>query len=424
MVPGQKIYEGVTVNELVDPMRITFPPLGDLGIVEDLPKFDVLGHYKLPKEVKFCKRCVVSNQRPRIRFDAEGVCSACRFAERKNTRFDWKEREKKLRDLLDRHRRKDGRWDVVVPSSGGKDSTNVAWHLKYTYGMNPLLVTWAPHSYTHVGWRNFLRLIHAGFDCIWGMPNGKLHRLLTRLSLIYMGDCFQPFIYGQKAFPMRIAVNYKIPLVMYGEDGEVEYGGYAGDTAEYEGRATHNVSTDMIKNYFSGILPEDFAKYGIDERDLHFYKAPTEEEAAEVGLENHFFGYYRKWIPQENYYLASEKTGLEPEPDGRSEGTYSKYASLDDRIAGFHHYFAYIKFGLGRCTWDAAHEIRDGHITREEGVALVRRFDGEFPAKHFQHFLEYVDLTEEYFWKVVDRFRSDHIWEQVNGEWRLRHQVT
>jgi len=136
-----------------------------------------------------------------------------------------------------------------------------------------------------------------------------------------------------------------------------------------------------------------------------------------------FYGYYNKWIPQENYYYAARETGFEANPDGRSEGTYSKYASLDDRIDGIHYYMSFIKFGIGRATSDAAHEIRDGHITRDEAVALVRRYDGEFPGKYFQDFLSFTGLTEERFWEVVESFRLPHIWEKVKGEWRLRRRV-
>jgi N-acetyl sugar amidotransferase len=382
-------------------------------------KKSLISKYNLPEKVKFCTKCVISNQRPRITFDENGVCSACRFAEKKKI-IDWDQREKELRVLCDKYRRNDGYWDVVVPASGGKDSIRVAHMLKTKYNMKPLTVTWAPHIYTDVGWRNMQHMIHSGLDNILGTPNGKVHRVLTKLATEKLGDPFQPFIYGQKAFPMQTAVKYKIPLVMYGENGEVEYGG---DDKNAD-KPTHNVSTDMIKHYFSGISPEDWAKYGVDKNDLQYYYPPTEEEVASIGMENHFFSYYKKWVPQENYYYSVENTGFEPEPDGRSEGTYSKYASLDDRLAGYHNYFAYIKFGLGRATSDAAHEIRDGHITREEGVALVRKFDGELPRKHFKEFLEYIDITEEKWWGIVDSYRSEHLWEKVDGKWKLRNPVS
>ena len=381
-------------------------------------KFNVQKFYNLPEKVIHCSKCVVSNQRPRITFDENNVCSACNFAEKKNN-TDWKLREKELEDLLNRHRRKDGYWDVVVPCSGGKDSVYVAHILKEKYNMNPLTATWAPMLYTDVGWRNLHHMIDSGIDNILGTPDGKTHRILTKLSLEIMGDVFQPFIYGQKGFPMAVAINYKIPLVMYGENGEVEYGG----DSKNADVPTHNVTDDMTKHYFSGIHPEDFEKYGIDKKKLNYYYPPKEEVAKEVGLENHFFSYYKKWIPQENYYYAVENCGFEPEPDGRSEGTYSKYASLDDKLAGYHNYFAWLKFGHGRATSDAAHEVRDGHITREEAVALVKKYDGELPKKHFKEFLSYVDMTEEEFFKVCDRFRAEHLWEMKGNQWALKKPV-
>jgi hypothetical protein len=179
----------------------------------------------------------------------------------------------------------------------------------------------------------------------------------------------------------------------------------------------------MINHYFSGVPPEEWVKYGISKSDLEYYLPPSQSQVDSLGMENHFMGYYKKWIPQENYYYAVENIGFEPEPDGRSEGTYSKYASLDDKLAGYHNYFAYLKFGLGRATSDAAHEIRDGHISREEAVALVRKFDGELPRKHLKEFLEYVQLTEKDFWKIADAHRTEHLWHKVGDEWQLKYPV-
>jgi N-acetyl sugar amidotransferase len=381
---------------------------------------DLISIYGLPVEVKYCTRCVISNQRPRITFDEQGVCSACRYAERKHNQIDWKTRELQLVDLLDKHRRNDGTHDVIVPCSGGKDSAWVAHQLKYKYNMNPLTVTWAPHVYSEIGWQNLQNFIESGFDNVLGSANGRIHRQLTRLAFEHLGDPFQPFIYGQKAFPMRIATKFNIPLIMYGENGEVEYGG----DSKNENNPQHDLSDDLIKHYFSGIGPMKWTEYAIPKEDLLVYMPPPLEEMQKTGVECHFMGYYRKWTPQENYYYAAEHTGFISNPDGRSEGTYSKYASLDDRLDGFHYYLAFIKFGIGRATSDAAHEIRDGHLTRDEGVALVRRFDGEFPKKHFHTFLNYTGLTEEKFEQVIDSFRSPHLWEKVDGEWKLRHKVS
>lgn len=382
-----------------------------------MKKRDVIGQYKLPREVKYCKKCTVSNQRPRIAFDEHGVCSACNFAEFKRSKIDWAERERELVELCNRFRKNNGEYDVIVPCSGGKDGGFVAHQLKYKYGMNPLTVTWAPLKATEIGRRNLDAFIGSGFDNILGTPNGKVTRKLTNLAFTHLGDPFQPFIYGQTNFPMHMAVKHNVSLIMYGENGEVEYGGDMKNAF----RPTREIH-DHDKHYFSGLPPEFWVEHGVSENDLRPFMAPRYEDIVKNKTEIHFLGYYKFWDPQENFYYCQEHTGFTPNTE-RSEGTYSKYASLDDRIDGYHYYLGYIKFGIGRTTSDTAHEIRDGKITREEGIALVKRYDGEFPKKYFQEFLEYCDITEAQFNEVVDSWRSDHIWEQVDGVWRLKYPV-
>ena len=180
---------------------------------------------------------------------------------------------------------------------------------------------------------------------------------------------------------------------------------------------------EEIRFWLSGKLVSEWLGRGFTEKDLHFYMLPSVDERMSANIERHFFSYYKKWVPQEHYYYAVEHTSFQAN-SGRSEGTYSKYASLDDRLDGFHFYMAFIKFGIGRATSDAAHEIRDGHLTREEGVALVRKYDGEFPAQYFQEFLKYCDFSENEFWDIVDSWRSPHIWAGGSGEWALKTQVS
>jgi N-acetyl sugar amidotransferase len=380
-----------------------------------MEKRDLIKMYHLPEKVVFCKKCTVSNQRPRITFDEHGVCSACNFAEFKRSKIDWAQREKELLELCDRFRKGDGSYDVIVPCSGGKDGSFVAHQLKYKYGMNPLAVTWAPLKATEIGRRNLDAFIRSGFDSILGTPNGIVTRKLTELSFRHLGDPFQPFIYGQTNFPLHMAVQHGVPLVMYGENGEVEYGGDMRNAF----RPTREIQ-DHDKHYFSGLPPEFWEKYGIGLADLKPFMAPSYDSIKANKTEIHFLGYYKFWDPQENYYYCREHTGFEPNPE-RSEGTYSKYASLDDQLDGYHYYLSYIKFGIGRTTSDAAHEIRDSKITREEGCALVERYDGEFPRKYFQEFLDYCRITEEEFNEVIDSWRSDHLWERGNDGWRLKH---
>ena len=378
---------------------------------------DVQSMYNLPTEVKFCKRCTISNQRPRITFDENGVCSACNFSDHKKT-LDWSLREKELQDLCDKHRRSDGSYDVVVPCSGGKDGSFTAHMLKYKYKMNPLTVTWAPHIYTDIGRRNLDNFINiGGFDHILGSVNGSMHRKMSQLAFLHMGDNFQPFVYGQTNFPLKMAVQHNISLIMYGENGEVEYGG----DMQNAYKPTRDIK-DHDGHYFSGKPPEFWEQHGVNKSDLHPYMPPSYESTINNKTEIHFMGYYHFWDPQENYYYSIEHTGFEANPE-RTEGTYSKYASLDDRTDGQHHYLSYIKFGIGRATSDSAHEIRDGKISREEGVLLVKKYDSEIPKRHFKETLDYFMITEEKYWEVIDSWRSPHLWEKENGKWALRSPI-
>ena len=192
----------------------------------------VLGNKKkqildIPKEVIWCKKCVLSNQRPRVIFNNDGICSACVNLEYK-TKIDWKKREDSLKKLLDSHRSANGNWDVIVPSSGGKDSGFVAHKLKYEYNMNPLLVTWSPLIYTDIGIENFNSLVDTGFTTLKCSPNGKVHRKLARLSFEEFGDAFHVFVLGQMFYPLHMAIKFNIKLIFYGENGEVEYAGEPG----------------------------------------------------------------------------------------------------------------------------------------------------------------------------------------------------
>lgn len=380
-----------------------------------------------PQRIIFCKKCVVSNQRPRITFDDQGTCSACVYAYRKHHEINWAEREQMLSNLLNKFRSKDGSYDCIVPASGGKDSGYVAHMLKYKYGMHPLTITWAPFIYTDIGWQNYISFKDSGFDNLLFSPNGELHRKLARLAFELHGDAWDPFAYGQKNFAFHVAIHYRVKLIFYGENGEVEYGG----SLKYIDKPSESPA-DFKDHYFKGSgvgelvdvgLKEGlFTKKEIENNRFDMYKTPSFEKLKKLDPEMHWMSFYKKWVPQENYYYAIEHTGFKANPE-RSEGTYSKYASLDDKTDGFHWYLGYIKFGMGRASRDAQMEIRNNHITRDEAIALVKRYDGEFPQKYFKDFLEYLGITEKDFWEVVDFYRknSSHLWKKVKGEWKLRH---
>ena len=395
-------------------------------------------YYGLPQEVSFCKKCVMSNQRPvsevefkhniktkkrTLVFDDEGICDACRTAEVKES-IDWKKREEELLRLLDKYRRNDGYYDCLVPGSGGKDSAYQAHVLKYKYGMNPLTVTWPPILYTDYGYKNWKNWIDiGGFDNISFTRNGKVMKLLTRLAIENLMHPFQTFILGQKNLGPKLAQKMGIPLVFYGEN-EAEYGNPIADNASSLRDKSYHTFEKLDEIYLGGVsIRELKEKYGIKESDLRSFLPAPAKELEKAKVEVHYLGYYLKWTPQEVYYYAVENTGFKARPF-RTQGTYSKYNSIDDKIDDLHYYTTMIKFGIGRATYDASQEIRNKHLTRDEGVALVNRFDGEFPDRYFNEIMEYLEMDPDYFHELVDKFRSPHLWgKDENDNWKLRHNV-
>ncbi len=410
--------------------------------------------YGLPHEIQFCRKCVISNQRPNstseyshrkesvkatIYLDENGVCDACRIAEIKSASINWEERERELRELCDRYRKNDGTYDCLIPGSGGKDSFYAAYVLKYKYGMNPLTVTWAPHIYTDWGWKNFQAWIHMGFDNFLITPNGRVHRLLTRLSTDILLHPFQVFIIGQKSTVPRFAMEQGINLVFYGEN-EAEYGNPIADNNRARRDWSYFAAPDPEKIFIGGVsLKELEEDYGVAKKDMIPYLPPDPESLERNKTEVHYLGYYLKWHPQSVFYHAVEHGGFIISPE-RNPGTYSKYNSIDDKLDDLHYYTTCIKFGIGRATYDAAQEIRSGDITREEGVALVKKFDGEYPARFEEEVFRYLSINEkefpraikkfvqpifdrDYFESLCNEFRSEHIWHWTGSDWKLRRTV-
>lgn len=394
--------------------------------------------YGLPPKVRFCKNCLMSNQRPTseiefshtiqtlkrtINISEEGLCDACMNSINKDA-IDWNKREESLLILLDKYRSKDGSYDCIVPGSGGKDSAFQAHILKNKYGMNPLTITWPPILYTDYGYENWKNWINSGFDNITFTPNGNVMKILTKLSIENIFHPFQTFMLGQKNLAPKIAAKYGIPLIFYGEN-EAEYGNPIAD----------NNSSLRDKAYFSyknfddlflgGVsVKELIEKYGLKKNDLEIFMPISSDNLLTKEINVHYLGYYLKWVPQEAFYYAVENTGFKPRPF-RTQGTYSKYNSIDDKIDDLHYYTTYIKFGLGRTTYDASQEIRNNHISREEGIALVNKFDGEFPDRYFNEIMDYLGIDPEYFKnELTDKFRSPHLWgRDSHNHWKLNYNV-
>ena len=399
----------------------------------------------LPLEIKYCNLCNISNQQPTttneyfhtkdiflstVAFDSQGICAACNFNKKKwDQTINWKEREKELVELCNQHRRSDGKYDCIIGGSGGKDSVFQSYILKYKYKMNPLTVTWSPHLYTEVGWNNFQNWISlGGFDNYLHTPNGKVHRLLTREATKNLLHPFQPFIIGQKTFVVKMAALFKIPLIFYGESpGEYgrnishlikEFGGKINSSQKgYE--LDPLLGKDFKDVYLGGKKVNEYLEEGVRLSDLQSYEPIKPDIVEKNKIKFYFLGYFLKWVPQENYYFAVEKINFTPNNE-RTEGTYSKYNSIDDKIDGFFYYTRFIKFGVGRAMMDSAQEIRNGHLNKKEGLALIEKYDGEYPSRYEKEFYDYISMNKDEFLDLCDKFRPKHIWKKKSNRWELK----
>ncbi len=393
--------------------------------------------FGLPKKVIFCKKSLISNQRPNssiefkhkfnskkktINIDKKMISDAWKYS-RKKKKIDFNDREKQLLKLLKLHRGKHGKYDCIVPGSGGKDSCYASHILKYKYGMNPLTVTWPPIMYTKYGYNNFLNWIKFGkFKNISAKRNEKETEILTKLAILNLMHPFQSFILGQKNFPIRIALKYKIPLIFYGEN-EAEHGNPISDNNTSLKSKSQYTFENLNDVYLGGVSYKELnRKYNFDYDNLKNYLPPKKDELGSFPLEIHYLGYYLNWIPQETYYYSVENCNFQPRPF-RTQGTYSKYNSIDDKIDDLHFYTLFTKFGIGRATYDVSQELRNDHLTIEEGKKLIAKYDGEFPSRYFDEILKYLNITRKNFFITLDKFRSPHLWKKHNGSWYLRHNV-
>lgn len=370
------------------------------------------------RKILYCRRCLMPNSRPRIEFDSNGTCNACKYAEIKHAHVDWNARREEFLKILDSYRSKDGSWDCVVPWSGGKDSTSIAYKLKFDFGMNPLLVTFSPQVPNEIGAHNREALISKGLDSIFFRPDQWVHRYLARRFFVERGNHKVAWDAGINAVPVSVAVKYKIPLMFYAEHGESEYGGRV---LNEEAQKIRDF-TEVIEHQI-GDDPRNWIDENISFKDLNPYVYPAYDEVEKVGVKAMYFAYFFKWSSYENYLYIKDKIDFRTCPTGRTEGTFTDFDSLDDKSDNLYYYMQYIKFGFGRVVRDASRMIQNKQLLREQGLELAKKYDHEFPALYFHDMLEYLHLKENEFYAIVDKHRNPEIWESENGEWKLRYPL-
>lgn len=359
--------------------------------------------------LKYCVKCVMPATKPDLKLDENGVCSACRYFEnRKN--IDWAARKNELITLLNRYKSvNSSNWDCIVPVSGGKDSTYQVIRMK-ELGANPLCVCATTCDLSPIGRKNIENLKQLGVDCVEFTLNPLVRRKLNRIGLTEVGDISWPEHVAIFTIPVRAAVQFGVPLLIWGENSQNEYGGPAADSE-------NPVLTRRWLEEFGGLLGlrvSDMAgRDGLSQSDLIAFTYPSDTDLKRVGVTGLFLGHYMPWdgytnalIAQANGFTSYHTT---------VEGSVVNYENLDNHQTGIHDYFKFLKFGFGRATDIACLHLRRGRMSREDALSLTRKHDGRFPwtylGKPLKDILAPLDLNVDDFVKICDRFTNRQLFK-------------
>jgi N-acetyl sugar amidotransferase len=370
----------------------------------------------MSKKVFWCTNCLNMSTRPRIKFDERGWCNACQWMKEKNT-LDWAARHEELKIILQKYQSKNGGFDCIVPVSGGKDGSYVSYKLKHEYGMNPLAVTVTPALSLQLGNENLRNYIDSGYNLIQINPDAEVMRILNKLGLFEKGFPYYGWLITVVSAVTRLAINFNIPLIFYGEDGEVEYGG----SAESKNRALFDLEY-IRRVYFEQGQDKILKASGLNDSQLYFFKFPTEDEMEGKELSLTHWSYFEAWNPYNNYLVAKEHCGLQEAEDNNS-GTFTNFSQNDQALYALHTYIMYLKFGFGRATQDAGIEIRRGAMTRDQAVNLVRLYDGQYPEEFVDIYLDYYQINKDELDAVIDKWANQDLFKKVDGKWEPKFLV-
>ncbi|MCP9812235.1 N-acetyl sugar amidotransferase [Synechococcus lacustris] len=360
--------------------------------------------------LNWCTNCITMSTRPRITFDERGWCNACVWAEKKRN-LNWDERQVQLESLLDKHRKNDGSFDCMVPCSGGKDGSYVAYNLKHKYGMNPLCITITPALTLPLGDHNLRAFIVSGYNHISVNPDHDAMRILNKTGFIEMGFPYYGWLISIHTAVIRMATAFSVNLIFYGEDGEVEYGG----SAETSKNAIYDVHYQK-KVYLEGGYERVISASGLTASQLNFFNFPDDSELNKHNIQLTHWSYFENWDPYRNYLIAKEHCGLK-EAEDSNVGTFTNFSQNDQALYALHTYLMYLKFGFGRANQDACIEVRRGAMNREQAVNLVRLYDGHYPEEFIPLYLDYYQMTQSEFDKVLDSYANQDLFEKIDGRW-------
>ena len=367
----------------------------------------------LRNTIQFCKTCLTPNSRPRTIFNNKGICNACTNAKEKK-KIDWDVRKIEFEKIIEPFRNNSSGYDCIVPWSGGKDSSYVAYRLKFDFNLNPLLVTVSPLIPTEIGMHNRNEILKLGFDHIFIKPNEVTSRSLSKRFFKERGNPKMHWDAAVSCAPMQVALNYNIKLIFYAEHGDSEYGGRV---LSEESKKIRDV-TEVLENCI-GDDPKNWLSNEVSFKNLSPYIYPNVDELKESNITALYFSYFFFWDVVKNYNFIKSKVNFKLALKNRTEGTFTNFDSLDDKIDDLYYYMQFIKFGFGRCVRDASRHIQNSHLTRDEGLRLAQKYDGEFPSRYIKEALDYLSLSRKEFAEIVDLHRNSEIWCKSNKNWEL-----
>lgn len=368
--------------------------------------------------IRYCKKCVFPETKPDLFFNEEGVCSACVASEQKDANIDWELRRKDFEQIIEHYRLKQGQpgYDCLIPVSGGKDSTYQAYFMKEVYKMNPLCVCFETTNITEIGQRNIDNISKMGIDVIYFKKNYNAYRSMVVEGFKRVGDEMWPNHLGIFTVPIHFAVKFNIPLVIWGENSQMEYGGpFDSIHMRHLNRRWMEEFGGLLGNRIQDMIGVD----GLTEKDLTPYFYPSDEDIERVGVTGIFLGHYFFWDARKQLELVKQH-GFSVKEHGPVEGTYTNYENLDEKMHGLHDYLKFVKYGFGRATDHACIDIRNKRITREEGLKLVKQYDGKYPHYAVNEFVKYSGMSKEKIDAVIDSFTNTILFQQDDNDKFLR----
>ena len=364
-------------------------------------------------DIKWCKNCLNMSTRPRISFDERGFCNACVWMEEKKN-LDWQPRLLEFENVINEIKSKKKKYDVLVPVSGGKDGSYVSYQLKHKFNLNSLAVTIRPPLELDIGKQNLVNFVNSGYEHLHVTANFDAMQKLDKQGFIHQGQGYYGWLIAIHTAVLRVAQMFEIDLIVYGEDGEIEYGG----SLDYKNNGFYGV--DYMKKVFLNDTYSELLKISNLKEDEKFWFSFPENLNPNLKITH--FSFFENWDPYRNYLTAKKYCGLK-DIENTNTGTFTNFAQNDQILASLHYYLMFLKFGFGRATQDAGIEIRRGALDREQGKNLVKVYDGMFSKENIPYYLDYFQLSEKEFFDLIDHWANKDILHKIDGEWKLKINI-